>query len=285
MSVNVLNIGTLPPASGVLRYTSNTRRLQRDNLEEYILRHLKTVPPRLLERIRIWLFPRPRLVARLIEMYLTAAQNGVKRTPYHRILSSAFEVSTGYRPMDAIDLEAQEEEIPEFILGLSFGCSVLEHKILDDPTFMRTESPLPPLEPRSPSYFTRNVCDDVALTEAYGAASLVALLGSPNIDIFKFCMTKAIIVNAEQPETEQTQKDIFERSIIWTLMNNLGKEDGGVLEDIFDFHDRVPLWAKQPYRLISFARGDNVPVCVTWKSGASPRSAFEPENMKTSSTG
>ncbi len=64
-------------------------------------------------------------------MYLTAAQNGVKRIPYHRILSSAFEVSTGYRPVDAVDLEAQEEEIPEFILGQSFGCGVLEHESLN----------------------------------------------------------------------------------------------------------------------------------------------------------
>ncbi len=63
-------------------------------------------------------------------MYLTAAQNGVKRIPYHKILSSAFEVSTGYRPMDAIDLEAQEEEVPEYILGQSFGCGVWEHKRL-----------------------------------------------------------------------------------------------------------------------------------------------------------
>ncbi|SJL13470.1 uncharacterized protein ARMOST_16914 [Armillaria ostoyae] len=309
ISVNMLNIGTLPPG---LSYASNTRRLQRDNLEEYIRRHLKTVPPRLLERIKIWLFPRPRLVARLIEMYLTAAQNGVKRIPYHRILSSAFEVSTGYRPMDAIDLEAQEEEIPEFILGQSFGCGVLEHKSLNYPTFMRTVSrllyrwmlsnsstltlewnelpklielgvtPLPPLEPRSPSYFTWNVCDDVALTEAYSAASLMALLGSPDINVFKLCMTKAIIVNAEQPELEQTQKDVFERSIVWTLMNNIGKEDGRVLEDIFDFHNDAPLWTKQPYRLISFARGNNVPVRVTWKSGASPRLGFrarEPDDI------
>ncbi len=58
MSVNMLHIGTLPPVSRVLSYASNTRRLQRDNLEEYVLRHLKTVPPRVLERIKTWLFPR-----------------------------------------------------------------------------------------------------------------------------------------------------------------------------------------------------------------------------------
>ncbi|PBL00145.1 hypothetical protein ARMGADRAFT_365957 [Armillaria gallica] len=196
MSVNMLNIGSL--SSGPwLSYASNTRRLQSDKLKEYILRHLKVAPPRLLERIKIWLFPRPRLVARLIEMYLTAAQNGVKRIPYHRILSSAFEVSTGYRPMDAIDLEAQEEEVPEYILGQSFGCGVWEHKRLTDPTFMTMVSrllyrwmpsnsstltldwnesaklielgitPLPPLDPRSPTHFTWDAGDDVALTEAY----------------------------------------------------------------------------------------------------------------------
>ncbi len=63
-------------------------------------------------------------------MYLAAAQNGVRRIPYHRILSSAFEVSTGYRPVDAMDMEAQEEEIPEFIIDQSFGCGVLERKSL-----------------------------------------------------------------------------------------------------------------------------------------------------------
>ncbi|KAK0430867.1 hypothetical protein EV421DRAFT_235033 [Armillaria borealis] len=296
LSVNMLNIGALSPGSR-LSYASNTRRLQSDNLEEYILRHLKAVPPGLLERIRMWLYPRPRLVARLIEMYLAAAQNGVKRIPYHRILSNAFEVSTGHLPMDAVDLEAQEEEIPEFILGQSFGCGVLERKSLSDSTFMemvswllcrrmlsnpsalkleRNESakllelgvtPLPSLDPRPPAYFMLNVRYDVSLTEAYGAASLLSLLGSSDTAVFKDCMKKAITVDAGMP----TQKDKFERSMVWTFINHLGTEGGCVLDDIFDFHRDAPSWTKQPYRLISFARGNNVPVRVTWKSGASPR--------------
>ncbi len=57
MSVNMLNIGSLSPGSW-LSYASNARRLKSDNMEEYILRHLKVVPPRVLERIKIWLFPR-----------------------------------------------------------------------------------------------------------------------------------------------------------------------------------------------------------------------------------
>ncbi len=57
LSVNMLNIGSLSPGSR-LSYASNTRRLQCDNLEEYILRHLKAVPPGLLERIKMWLYPR-----------------------------------------------------------------------------------------------------------------------------------------------------------------------------------------------------------------------------------
>ncbi|SJL13480.1 uncharacterized protein ARMOST_16924 [Armillaria ostoyae] len=312
LSVNMLNIGALSPGSR-LSYASNTRRLQSDNLEEYVLRHLKAVPLGLLERIEMWLYPRPRLVARLIEMYLAAAQNGVKRIPYHRILSSAFEVSTGYQPVDAVDLEAQEEEIPELILGQSFGCDVLERKSLSDSTFMemvswllcrrmlsnpsalkleRNESakllelgvtPLPSLDPRPPAYFMLNVRYDVSLTEAYGAASLLSLLGSSDTAVFKDCMKdcmkKAMTVDAGM----STQEDKFERSMVWTFINYLGTDDGCVLDDIFDFHRDAPSWTKQPYRLISFARGNNAPVRVTWKSGASPRfviRAREPNDIE-----
>ncbi|KAK0224603.1 hypothetical protein EDD85DRAFT_959303 [Armillaria nabsnona] len=318
ISVNMLNIGTLPPVSGVLSYASNTRRLQSDNLEE------------VLERIKTWLFPRPRLVARLIEMYLTAAQNGVKRIPYHRILSSVLKYRPGIGLWILWTWKRRRRRYPSLFLVnplvvVSWNMKASTVNTLDhissstfaeshniDPTFMRTISrllyrwmlsnsstltlewnespkllelgvtPLPPFKPRSPSYFMWNVCDDVALTEAYGASSLMALLGSSDINVFKLCMTKAIIVNAEQPELEQTQKDIFERSIVWTLMNNLGKENGCVLEDIFDCYDHAPLWTKQPYRLISFTRGNNVPVRVTWKSGASPRLGFrarEPDDI------
>ncbi|KAK0224611.1 hypothetical protein EDD85DRAFT_234119 [Armillaria nabsnona] len=306
LSVNMLNIGSLSPGSR-LSYASNTRRLQCDNLEEYILRHLKAVPPRLLQRIKMWLYPRPRLVARLIKMYLAAAQNGVKRIPYHRILSSAFDISTGYRPVDAVDLEAQEDEIPEFILGQSFGCGALERKSLTGSTFMEMVSrflcrwmlsnpsalkfesyesakllelgvtPLP--SPRSPAYFMLNIRYDVYLTEAYGATSLLSLLGSSDT-VFKDCMKEAITVDAGMP----TQKDKFERSMVWTFINHLGTEDGCVLDDIFNFHRDAPeSWTKQPYRLISFARGNNVPVRVTWKSGASPRlviRAREPNDIE-----
>ncbi|KAK0466090.1 uncharacterized protein EV420DRAFT_1636700 [Desarmillaria tabescens] len=295
--LNMLNIGSLGPELVGLSYASNTRRLQSDNLEEYILRHLKVVPPRLLERIKMWLFPRPRLIARLLEMYLAATRSGIKQIPYHRILPSAFEVSTGYRPLDAMDLEAQEE-IPKFIVGQSFGCGVLDRSILNDPTFMRTVfrllyrwmlndsktltlkryespklielgvTPLPCFDLQSPSYFTCKVGDNVSLTEAYGAASLMALLGSPAVDIFKDRIKEAMTMDA------LTQKDIFERSMIWTLMNNLGKGDGCVLEYIFHFPDDAPPWTKQPYRLISFTRENNAPVPVTWKSGASPRLGF-----------
>ncbi|KAK0209117.1 hypothetical protein DFS33DRAFT_1485352 [Desarmillaria ectypa] len=115
----------------------------------------------------------------------------------------------------------------------------------------------------------------MALTEAYGAASLVAPLGSPSADIFKDCMKQAIIVNAEIPVLGKTQKNIFERSMVWTIMNNLGKEDGCVLEDIFHFQKDTPPWARQPYWLISFTREKNVPVPVTWMSGASPRLSFK----------
>ncbi|KAK0466089.1 uncharacterized protein EV420DRAFT_1509724, partial [Desarmillaria tabescens] len=128
--------------------------------------------------------------------------------------------------------------------------------------------PLPSLDLLPPSYFTCQVGDDMSLTEAYGAASLMALLGSPGADIFKDRMKEAMTVDA------LTQKDIFERFMIWTLMNNLGKEDGCVLEDIFHFPDDAPPWTKQPYRLISFTRENNVPVPVTWKSGASRRLGF-----------
>ncbi|KAK0209148.1 hypothetical protein DFS33DRAFT_1415441 [Desarmillaria ectypa] len=298
VSLNMLNIDALCPGS-YLSYMPNTRCLQSNNLEKYVLHHLKVAPSR-LERIKMWLFPRPRLIARMIEMYLAATQSGVKEIPYHRILSSAIEVSTGYRPMDAMDLEAQEEKIPEFILGQSFGCGALEHKSFNDPTYTmmvsmllyrwmlsnpstlkleRNESaklielgvfPLPSLDPRSPTHFTWNVCDDVALTEAYGATSLMALLGFPGANIFKYCMKKAIVFD----EAILTQNDIFERTMVWTIMDNLGKENGCVPENIFHFHDDAPPWTKQPYRLISFAKEQNVPVPVTWMSGASPRLGF-----------
>ncbi|PBL00132.1 hypothetical protein ARMGADRAFT_1159519 [Armillaria gallica] len=311
LSVNMLNVGSLSPGSR-LSYASNTRRLQSDSLEEYILRHLRAVLPGLLERIKKWLYPRPRLVARLIEMYLAAAQNGVKKIPYHRILSSAFEVSTGYRPVDAMDLEAQEEAVPEFIIGQSFGCGVSKRKSFSghiDSTFMEMVSrllcrwmlsnpsalklgsyksakllelgvtTLPSLNPQSPAYFMLNVRYDVSLTEAYGAVSLLSLLGSPDTAIFKDCIKEAITFDAGMP----TQKDKFERSMVWTLINCLGTEDGSVLDDIFDFHRDAPSWTKQPYRLISFARGNNVPVRLTWKSGASLRlviRAREPNDIE-----
>ncbi len=57
-SVSLLNVSSLSPVSGVLSYVSNALRLQNDNSEEYILRHLKVVPPRLLDRIRKLLLPR-----------------------------------------------------------------------------------------------------------------------------------------------------------------------------------------------------------------------------------
>ncbi len=140
-------------------------------------------------------------------------------------------------------------------------------------------TPLPSLDPRSPAYFMLNVRYDVSLTEAYGAASLLSLLGSSDTADFKDCMKEAITVDAGMP----TQKDRFERSMVWTFINHLGTEDGCVLNDIFDFHRDAPSWTKQPYRLISFARGNNVPVRVTWKSGASPRlviRAREPNDIE-----
>ncbi len=45
--------------------------------------------------------------------------------PYHRILSQAFCVSTGFRPTDGIIYESAEGDIPEAMTGCSFECGIM----------------------------------------------------------------------------------------------------------------------------------------------------------------
>ncbi len=70
---------------------------------------------------------RPRLVARLLEMYMQAEELLGDRTqiPYHKILSQAFCVLTGFQPLDGIIYESTEGEIPGAMIGCSFECRIM----------------------------------------------------------------------------------------------------------------------------------------------------------------
>ncbi|KAK0464613.1 uncharacterized protein EV420DRAFT_1053591 [Desarmillaria tabescens] len=218
--------------------------------------------------------------------------------------------------MDAAFLESQEEEIPNSILSEYFPPSAMgvkkqvEHEnncdlmmtvsrllyrwILSNPSGRELShdhasrlvdfgvTSLPPTVARTPYKFTRDVAESVALTEPCGALSLMALLGSAGADPLKASMREAVF----DVEEIADEKDIFKRGIILVLMEKLGKEAGCTLDDILQFHDGAPPWTKECYRLISFVRnsdsGAQIPVRVTWKSGASPHLGFkarEPDDV------
>ncbi|PBK84000.1 hypothetical protein ARMGADRAFT_1170357 [Armillaria gallica] len=97
-------------------WADGSDRNGKELLRNWVLDQLPEVAEveELLDRIEKWLFPRPRLVASLLEMYMQAEKQLGDRTkiPYHKILSEAFKNATGFEPMDGISLEIMEGPVP-----------------------------------------------------------------------------------------------------------------------------------------------------------------------------
>ncbi|KAK0430880.1 hypothetical protein EV421DRAFT_236211 [Armillaria borealis] len=285
--------------------------LNDDYVHNYIGRHMPELlsERRLLERIRDWLFPRPGLIAELLEIYKTAKLIKV-RVPYHRLLSLMFANSSGYQPMDATLLEAKEEEIPNALLsrGFRYGMVELAARLnasskLQDVGFLNTVcqicyrwilsseatlvfpkddaillinlgiTPLLRHRARTLKQFKADALDCVWSVEPFGVIVLISLLRDVGTDVFNASMR----YNATFA-SEQAQKGyIFEKLVTLVLMDAFGREGSCVLNDVFRFAAPAPEWTKRRFRLVSLIRNDDGldSVPVTWKSGASPRLGYK----------
>ncbi|PBK63369.1 hypothetical protein ARMSODRAFT_1024109 [Armillaria solidipes] len=269
--------------------------------------------PGLLDRIEKWLPSRPRLVASLLEMYVQAEEllGDRIKIPYHKILSQAFCVSTGFQPMDGIIYERTEGEIPDAMAGCSFKCSIMtvrkrfeQDGLEQDRRILQLSSrmlywwilsrkdrlnleldhdsavklidiglaPLPSLPAPFPDCFMRNVDHSAAMTEPYTSLSYMALLSSKKKHVFKTAMAWALLDPSERGS-------LFEDLTVFVLMENLGRPDGCCLSDVICFRNPAPIWAASRYRLVGLVKNESddtfTSAPVTWNSGASPRLGFK----------
>ncbi|KAK0232058.1 hypothetical protein EDD85DRAFT_955892 [Armillaria nabsnona] len=284
-------------------------------LRDWILAHFPELVdvPGLLSRIEMWLSSRPRLVARLLEMYMQAEELLADRTkiPYHKILSQAFGVSTGFQPLDGIIYESTEGEIPEAMTGCSFECGIMtvrkrfeqdgleqDRRLLElssrmlyrwilssDALDLKCDTysavklldiglmPLPSLAAQSSDSFRISLSTSVAMSEPFSSLSYMALLSSMNKHIFKTSITGVMLDGPDR-------SSLFENLMVFILMENLGRPDGCCLSDVICFKNPAPIWAASRYRLVGLVKNESddtfTSVPVAWNSGASPRLGFKP---------
>ncbi|SJL18403.1 uncharacterized protein ARMOST_21991 [Armillaria ostoyae] len=285
-------------------------------LRDWILAHFPELVdvPGLLNRIEKWLPSRPRLVTSLLEMYMQAEEllGDRIKIPYHKILSQAFCVSTGFQPMDGIIYESTEGEIPSVMTGCSFECGIMtvrkrfeqdgleqDRRLLQlssrmlyrwilsskdalDLMFDRYSAvklldigltPLPSLAAQSSDSFRISLSTSVAMSEPFSSLSYMALLSSMNKHMFKTSMAGAILDGPNR-------SSLFENLTVFVLMETLGRPDGCCLSDVVCFKNPAPIWAASRYRLVGLVKNDSddtfTSVPVAWNSGASPRLGFKP---------